>query len=81
MGNSGPPAYAAPMKARDPKLFIHAAAFAALVLILGLAHARVNATLRYDRAALEAGQLWRLFSAHLVHLNHWHTLMNRPAWG
>ncbi|MBF1800786.1 rhombosortase [Alloalcanivorax profundimaris] len=69
------------MKARDPKLFIHAAAFAALVLILGLAHAWVNATLRYDRAALEAGQIWRLFSAHLVHLNHWHTLMNLAGLG
>lgn len=69
------------MNARDPKLFVHAAAFAALVLILGLAHQWVNSTLRYDRSALEAGQVWRLFSAHLVHLNHWHTLMNLAGLG
>jgi rhomboid family GlyGly-CTERM serine protease len=32
--------------------------------------------LRYDRAALVAGQLWRLLSAHLVHLDLRHTVLN-----
>ena len=32
--------------------------------------------LRYDRAALAAGELWRLFTAHVVHLNLRHALVN-----
>jgi rhomboid family GlyGly-CTERM serine protease len=32
--------------------------------------------LRYDRAALAHGELWRLLSAHLVHLDFHHALLN-----
>lgn len=32
--------------------------------------------LRYDRAALENGQIWRVFSGHLVHLSWSHLFMN-----
>ncbi|HLJ37172.1 MAG TPA: rhombosortase [Steroidobacteraceae bacterium] len=32
--------------------------------------------LRYDRAALAAGELWRLLTAHLVHLDLHHALLN-----
>jgi rhomboid family GlyGly-CTERM serine protease len=32
--------------------------------------------LRYDRAALMEGQLWRVVTAHLVHVNGWHLLLN-----
>jgi rhomboid family GlyGly-CTERM serine protease len=32
--------------------------------------------LRYDRAALAAGEIWRLLTAHLVHLDLHHALLN-----
>ena len=32
--------------------------------------------LRYERAAIAAGELWRGISAHLVHLGFTHTLLN-----
>lgn len=34
---------------------------------------------RYERASLEAGELWRLLTAHLVHLGPGHTLLNVAA--
>jgi rhomboid family GlyGly-CTERM serine protease len=37
--------------------------------------------LEYQRMGLEQGQLWRLFSAHLVHLGWAHALMNLLALG
>lgn len=55
------------------------------------------ATLRYDRSAIAAGEVWRLFTGHLVHLNGMHLILNAaglalvsglvgthmrlPAWG
>lgn len=32
--------------------------------------------LRYDREAVLQGEYWRLITAHLVHLNTWHLLLN-----
>ncbi|WP_129648427.1 rhombosortase [Peristeroidobacter agariperforans] len=32
--------------------------------------------LRYEREAVLQGEYWRLFTAHLVHLNTWHMLLN-----
>jgi rhomboid family GlyGly-CTERM serine protease len=37
--------------------------------------------LRFDRSALEAGQWWRVFTAHVVHLGATHTLMNLAGFG
>ena len=48
------------MVVRDQKLWRHVAVFALAVLALGVAHQWVNPWLRYDRAALAAGQGWRL---------------------
>jgi hypothetical protein len=64
------------MQTRDPKLLPHALVFIALVLALALAHQWVNPWLRYDRAAVAGGEVWRLVTAHLVHLNLWHALLN-----
>jgi len=64
------------MHSADPKLKWHLAALVVLMLVLGVAHTWVNPWLRYDREAIEAGQLWRLWTCHLVHLNLWHALLN-----
>jgi rhomboid family GlyGly-CTERM serine protease len=52
------------------------AAILALLLLVQLGGAATLAALRYDRGALRAGQLWRLVSAHVVHLDLRHTLLN-----
>ena len=48
----------------------------ALLLALTAVGDPGRALLRYDRAALAAGQLWRLMTAHLVHLDLHHALLN-----
>ncbi|CAN5156370.1 hypothetical protein BH24PSE2_BH24PSE2_17250 [soil metagenome] len=48
----------------------------ALVLVLGTGGADVTAALRWDRVALAEGELWRLVTGHLVHLNAGHLLLN-----
>jgi rhomboid family GlyGly-CTERM serine protease len=45
-----------------------------LLLMCGGPH--LTQILRYDRAAIAAGQWWRLFSGNLVHLSGWHLLFN-----
>ncbi|MFT5083634.1 MAG: rhomboid family GlyGly-CTERM serine protease [Lentisphaeria bacterium] len=52
--------------------------FAALLAlaVLTLLHSELNPALKYTRVGLQQGQLWRLFSAHIVHLNLHHGLMN-----
>ena len=48
----------------------------AVLLLPALTGEAGRALLRYDRGALAAGQWWRLLTAHLVHLDIRHTLLN-----
>jgi rhomboid family GlyGly-CTERM serine protease len=50
-----------------------------ILLLLGLVLAlgdNVNALLRYDRGAIAAGGWWRLLTAHIVHLDLHHLILN-----
>src|SRR5258707_11029811 len=47
----------------------------ALDLVLGLGDS-VSQLLRYDRSAIAAGGWWRLLTAHIVHLDVHHLLLN-----
>jgi rhomboid family GlyGly-CTERM serine protease len=47
----------------------------ALDLVLGLGDS-VNSALRYDRGAIAAGGWWRLLTAHAVHLDLHHLVLN-----
>jgi rhomboid family GlyGly-CTERM serine protease len=47
-----------------------------LLLLPTLAGEQGRLALRYDRAGLSLGQYWRLLSAHLVHLDVRHALLN-----
>lgn len=54
-------------------------AIAALIVVMALlqaAPAHWRAVLRYDRAALLDGEVWRLLTAHLVHLGWAHWALN-----
>jgi rhomboid family GlyGly-CTERM serine protease len=47
--------------------------------LLELGGEPVRLLLRYDREALQSGEIWRLLSAHLVHLGPSHMFMNVAA--
>lgn len=64
------------MHTADPPLRRHILILAAVLAVLGLAHEFVNPWLNYQRAAVLDGQIWRLVTAHLVHLNAGHMVMN-----
>lgn len=53
--------------------------FAATLLVAQLLHPDQQTALRYDRAALQAGEWWRLITAHLTHLGWRHALLNAAA--
>ena len=50
-----------------------------LILVLALLGDPARALLRYERVGLSTGQLWRLVSGHLVHIDLVHALLNGAA--
>lgn len=60
----------------SPRVWGPPAALSLLCLLLTLAGPQLTQFLRYDRAAVAAGEWWRLFSGNLVHLGYWHLLLN-----
>lgn len=54
-------------------------ALGAVCLLLAAGGERMRAFARFDRAALEAGEVWRLVTGHGVHLGWSHTLLNVGA--
>lgn len=52
------------------------AALMLLILLLGAGGEAVRVALRYDSAAIAAGEWWRLLSGNLVHLGWWHLFLN-----
>ena len=56
-----------------------AAALIIICLILSGLGDDARALLRYDRAGLAEGELWRVFSGHLVHLGWIHAVLNLGA--
>ncbi|MCG8438810.1 MAG: rhombosortase, partial [Pseudomonadales bacterium] len=64
------------MQPRDTKLRPQFVAFMVVLAVLGVGHEWANPWLEFDRAAIEQGQVWRIVTCHLVHLNVWHLLLN-----
>jgi rhomboid family GlyGly-CTERM serine protease len=60
----------------DGRLGLALLAACALLLLPALAAEPGRVLLRYDRVALAAGQWWRLLTAHVVHLDIRHALLN-----
>ena len=60
----------------SPRVWGPPAALSVLCLLLTMAGPQLSQFLRYDRAAVAAGEWWRLFSGNLVHLGYWHLLLN-----
>src|SRR5438270_2120421 len=60
----------------DGRLGLILAGSCVLLLLASLTGEPGRLLLRYDRAALAAGQWWRLVTAHVVHLDVRHALLN-----
>lgn len=58
---------------------IQLALIMSLIFAFGLADSWVNPWLQYQRDAILQGQVWRLFTGHLVHLGAVHCLLNLLA--
>ncbi|WP_455205741.1 rhombosortase [Kaarinaea lacus] len=67
------------MKASSPlslRFYMIPISLAIIVTFIAGFGSELSVWLRYDRAALEHGQIWRVFSGHLVHLSWSHLFMN-----
>ena len=60
----------------SPAVWLPPALLSAVCGLLMLGGTTLADLLRYDRAAIAAGQWWRLLSGSLVHLGWWHWLFN-----
>lgn len=64
---------------RQKKQWYAAISFAALLLLLAVFHTFFNPLLQYDHLIFSKHQYWRVITAHFVHLNLYHALMNLAA--
>ena len=62
---------------RSTAVWLPPATVIALLLLLGLGGETARAALRFDRAAIDAGEWWRLLTANFVHLGWWHLFLNQ----
>ena len=67
--------------ARHIQPHIFPIAIALITIFIALTGSEVQQELRYERTSIFAGEIWRLFTAHFVHLNWGHLLMNLAALG
>lgn len=63
----------------QPHIFPVIIAF--ITIFIALTGSEVQQKLRYERTSIFAGEVWRLFTAHFVHLGWVHLLMNLAALG
>lgn len=47
-----------------------------MILLLAMLGEGARVQLSFERTGLESGQMWRLLTAHFVHLGHYHALLN-----
>jgi rhomboid family GlyGly-CTERM serine protease len=61
---------------RSRQVWLPPLAVMALILALGLGGEAARVALRLDRAAVAAGEWWRLLTCNFVHLGWWHLFLN-----
>lgn len=61
---------------RSRAVWLAPAMVMALILLLGIGGDTVRVALRFDPAAIAAGEWWRLLTGNLVHLGWWHLFLN-----
>jgi len=64
------------MKLIPNKSFIFFLIIATIISVLWLMGESASKILIYHRSAIAEGQIWRLFTGHLIHSNLWHLLLN-----